>query len=245
MKFGFSILVVFSSLVALNAKADLAHDLLLASDQGRGGIEEGLAWTIKITTTEDGETTEREFFVQAKDHDALVEATAPPRNKGEVFLFNDRMMWFYKPGLKKPVGISARQKLSGQAANGDIASTHYARDYSATLQGTDTFNGEKMQILRLKAKTENLTYDQINYWISEKTKLARKAEFLTLQGTVFKIGELDYQNQLLLAGKQIPFVSRLKITDAKFPENISTIEYSKPKVVTLPTGLFNINRLSR
>jgi putative ABC transport system permease protein len=227
------------------ANADLANDLLQASDQGRGGIKEGITWNIKIETTEEGESTTREFLVKAKDHDAYVEAISPARNKGEIFLFNDRMMWFYKPGLKKPVGISSRQKLTGQAANGDIASTHYARDYTATLEKSEVVGGAKMAVLLLKAKTDNLTYDQIRYWVDESSKLAKKAEFLTLQGTPFKIGDLEYKNELVLQGKKHPFVSRLKITDAKFPQNFSVITYASPKVVNLPENLFNVNRLSR
>jgi putative ABC transport system permease protein len=232
-------------LISLNAQGDLASDLLKASDQGRGGVKEGLSWTTKIDTTEDGENSVREFTVKAKEHDAYVEALTPARNKGEVFLFNDRNMWFFKPSLKKPVAISSRQKLTGQAANGDIASTHYARDYNATLEKKDTLNGEKVHVLLLKAKSENMTYDQIRYWVTDKEKLAKRAEFLTLQGVTFKIGEIEYGNKISLGGKQIPFVSKLSITDAKFPENRSIITYQNPKIEDHSKSLFNVNRMSR
>ena len=235
----------FILLLALQAQADFAQDLLQASDQGRGGVQEGLSWKIRIVTTEDGETQEREFSVKAKDHDASVEALAPPRNKGEIYLFNDRNMWFYKPSLKKPVAISSRQKLTGQAANGDIASTHYARDYSATLEKTEVLNGSKHHVLLLKAKTNNMTYDQIRYWINDRTKLASKAEFLTLQGQVFKVGEMEYQNTIQISGKKAPFVSRLTISDAKFKDNKSVIEYLDPHLEDHSAQIFNVNRMSR
>jgi outer membrane lipoprotein-sorting protein len=235
----------FVLMVSLNASADIASDLLKASDQGRGGVKEGLSWTTKIDTTEDGENSVREFKVKAKEHDAYVEALTPARNKGEVFLFNDRNMWFFKPSLKKPVAISSRQKLTGQAANGDIASTHYARDYNATLEKTDTLNGEKVHVLLLKAKSDNMTYDQIRYWVTDKEKLAKRAEFLTLQGVTFKIGEIEYGNKISIEGKQIPFVSKLSITDAKFKENRSIITYQNPQIEDHSKSLFNVNRMSR
>lgn len=231
--------------IAFQAQADVASDLLRESDRSRGGVKEGLTWSLTLENTEDGEATTRQFLVNAKGNDALVEVTAPARNKGEVYLFNDRNMWFYKPGLKKPVAISSRQKLTGQAANGDIASTNYARDYTASLEKTDTWNGEKMQVLLLKAKADNLTYDQIRYWISSSTKLARRAEFLTLEGKPFKIGEMEYKNFILLNGKKNPFVSKLTITDAKFKDNKSVITYKTPKFEDHSTSLFNVNRLSR
>lgn len=219
--------------------------LLQNSDRARGGITEGLAWKSKVITTEDGETSERELQIKAKGDNAHVEALSPARTKGEVYLFNDRNMWFYKPSLKKPVSISPRQKLSGQAANGDIASTHYARDYTPTLEKTETVNGEPTHVLLLKAKAPNLTYDQIRYWISDKTQLAVKAEFLTLQGQPFKVAQLEYANAITVGGKSIPFVSKFTITDAKFPQNKSVIEYTEPKTQDISPSIFNVNNLSR
>jgi outer membrane lipoprotein-sorting protein len=224
---------------------DLATELLKASDQGRGGVQDGVQWEAQIQTFENGEESKRDFLVKAKQQDAYVEATAPAKNKNEIFLFNDRQMWFFKPSLKKPVSISARQKLSGQAANGDIASTNYARDYSPTLEKTEVINGEKFHVLLLKAKAKNLTYDQIRYWISDKTRLAMRADFLTLQGKTFKIGQLEYKNKINIKGKPFPFVSQLIITDAKFNQNKSIIKYSNPKAVEHPDSLFNVNNLTR
>ncbi len=242
------IIFFISLLVMTTATAvekDLATELLQFSDRGRGGLQEGIEWTANIETTESGETSIREFVIKAKKHDAFVEAIKPAKNKGEVFLFNDRQMWFFKPTLKKPVSISARQKLSGQAANGDIASTHYARDYAATLEKTEDLGGVKHHVLLLKAKGKNLTYEKIRYWISDKTKLATKAEFLTLQGKPFKIGMLEYNNTLTVGGKSIAFVSRLTIVDAKFKENRSIINYTKPRIVDHSDALFNINNMTR
>lgn len=227
------------------AKADLASDLLKASDRARGSVKDGVQWNAVIETEENGESNVREFNIKAKGDDAYVEATKPAKNKGEVYIFNDRNMWFFKPSLKKPVSISARQKLTGQAANGDIASTHYARDYSAVIEKTENINGEKMHVLMLTANSKNLTYDKIRYWISDKTKLAMKAEFLTLQGKPFKVGQLKYGNTLTSNGETFPFVSELTIVDAKFQNNKSTITYKVPKVTQISNSIFNVNNLTR
>jgi hypothetical protein len=224
---------------------DFASQLLKASDLGRGGFSEGVEWRAKVETQENGKSSEREFLIKAKGYDAFVEALSPAKNKGEAYLFNDRQMWFFKPSLKKPIPISARQKLMGQAANGDIASTHYARDYEATLESTDTFNGVKHHVLLLKAKSKNLTYDKIRYWINDVTRLASKAEFLTLQGQPFKFGYLEYSNTIKLAGKSMPFISKLTIVDAKFEKNKSIIVYDKPKIEDHPDAIFNYNNMTR
>lgn len=225
--------------------AENATELLKISDRARGGLKDGVVWDAKIITEEDGDSSERTFTIKAKGNDANVEALTPARNKGEVFLFNDRNMWFFKPSLRKPVSISARQKLSGQAANGDIASTNYARDYDAKAGGSEKVNGEDTTVLMLKAKSNQVTYDQIKYWISKKTKLALKAEFMTLQGAPFKVADFEYKNTMTAEGKTFAFISKMTITDSKFPKNRSIIEYTKPKAESLPASLFNVNNLSR
>lgn len=239
------VLIPFLFLIPFVARADLAADLLKASDRFRGGLTEGITWDVQLDSVENGTASSREFAVKAKDHDAYVSATSPARNQGEIYLLKDRDMWFFKPSLKKPVAVSSRQKLSGQAANGDIASTHYSRDYTATIEKTETLNGAKVHVLMLKAKATNLTYDQIRYWIEDKSKMAVKAEFLTLQGRVFKIGVMEYENEIKVGSERFPFVSKLTITDAKYPDNKSVLIYKKPKIKNLPTSLFNISDLSR
>lgn len=240
-----TLMSVVIALVAPSASADLAEDLLKASDRARGSLEKGITWDSEVQTFEDGEKSVRQFKVRAKGSNAYVEAIEPARNRGEIYLFNDRTMWFFKPSLKKPVSISARQKLTGQAANGDIASTHYARDYTPTLEKTETINGQKVHVLMLKAKADNLTYDRIRYWISEKTRRAEKAEFLTLQGKPFKRATLKYQNKITVDGKPLDFVSEMTITDAQFEKNKSVIIYRKPRFEEHSDRLFSVNNLKR
>jgi len=227
------------------AQAQSAAELLKASDRARGSAIGGLTWKSTIETSEDGDSSTREFMVKVKDNDAYVEALQPARNKGEIFIFNDRNMWFFKPSLKRPVSISARQKLTGQAANGDIASTNYARDYTPTLEKTEVLNGEKMHVLLLKAKGENMTYDQIRYWIRDKDKLAVKADFLTAQGKAFKSGTMEYKNTVSVGGQKIPFVSKLIIVDSKFTQNRSIISYGQPRAETHSASLFKVSNLTR
>jgi putative ABC transport system permease protein len=227
------------------AKDSPPEALLRSSDRARGGVSQGVTWNATLTSVEEGETSERKFTVKTKGDNALVEITSPSRNKGEKFLFNDTVMWFHKPSLRKPVSISPRQRNSGQAANGDIASIQYARDYTAKIIGKEKVNGEDTVVLELKAKSKSVTYDQIKYWISVKDSLGIKAEFLTLQGAPFKRAQFVYKNKIKSDGKEVPFISEMVIVDATFPENKSTLIYEAPTSATLSDSLFNVNNLSR
>ena len=219
--------------------------LMKLSDRYRGGLAVGVSWTIQIRSVEDGDETTTNYRVRAKGVNALAECFKPPRCKGEVVLFNNRNLWFIKPGVKKPVAISARQRLSGQAANGDIASTNYARDYKATYVREEPVIGVPSYLLELKARHKSVTYDKIRYWISKKQKLALKAEFLTVGGELFKTATFEYRNSLISQGKKIPFVSEMKIVDAAFPENITTITYESPREESHDDSIFNINNVIR
>lgn len=222
-----------------------AADLLRQADRARGAIAGGVTWEATVDTVEDDAANKIDYQIKVKGDDALVEATGPARNKGELMLFNDRNLWFFKPGIKKPVSISPRQKLLGQAANGDIASTNYYRDYDGKVVGEEPINGKNCWRLDLKAKAKNVTYDGIRYWIDQKDRLGVKAEFLTVGGDVFKSATFDYSNEMQLDGKKMPFISKMTIVDALKKTNQTTINYRNPKAAAFPDAIFNINNLVR
>lgn len=240
-------LLALATLPVLPARADApsAEELLRSADRARGGLDEGITWNVDVVATEDGATSTKSFLVKARGVDALSEATAPPRNKGEMMLFNDRTLWFVKPGLKKPVSISARQKLSGDAANGDIASTNYARDYDGKVVGEEAVDGEDAWKLELKARAKNVTYDRIRYWISKSRRLGVKAEFLTVDGDVFKSATFVYGNTLELAGKKMELVSEMRIRDAVVTERLTLIKFSSPRSEKHAPSIFNVNNVIR
>ncbi|MBI2373060.1 MAG: outer membrane lipoprotein-sorting protein [Deltaproteobacteria bacterium] len=244
----FSLLISTGALAlggaAIAADEPDAGSLLKDADRARGGLERGVTWTVEVESIEDGETTKRAFLVKGRGNDALAEAISPPRHKGEVMLFNDRTLWFVKPGLRKPVSISARQKLSGMAANGDIASTNYARDYEGKIVGVETLDGEETYRLELTAKAKNVTYDRIRYWVSKQRRLALKAEFLTLEGQVFKTAKFVYGNKSMLDGKEIDLVKDMTIVDTA-SNNQTVIHYSEAKAEDHAPSLFNVNNVAR
>jgi len=233
-------------LLAASPAAPDAAALLRDSDRARGGFEQGVTWTIAVEATEEASTTRSAWIVRARGNDALAEALSPPRRKGERFLFNDRTIWFVKPGLRRPISVSARQRLQGEAANGDISSTRYARDYSGAIAGEDEVVGEPAWRLELKARTKDVTYDRIRYWISKKRRLGLKAEFLTVSGDVFKAASFEYGNRVKLASAgDIEFVSRMTIRDAMGAGNVTVLEFQSPRAETHAASIFNVNNVAR
>jgi len=240
-----SLAVVAGVRVGAADDAPSAGKLLQDSDRARGGLQAGITWTIKVESVENDDRTESQYIVKSRGNDVYAEAIAPARIKGETYLFNDRAIWYYKPGLRSPVSLSTRQRLTGQAANGDIASTNYTRDYDASVVGRDRIAGEDTYKLELKAKASSVTYDRIRYWVSASRMQAVKAEFLTAKGSAFKVATFAYGNKVSIEGVEYDFVSRMTITDAAFAKNVTVLSYSSIHAEKHPDSLFNVNNLVR
>ena len=242
------IFVMLLSGVVFYTKPVLAEmtpkEILEKSDEARGNVE-GIEWEIRLESIENGRKQSRTLKIKARDFNSLAEFISPPKVKGRKLLMIDRNMWFIKPGLRKPVPISPRQKLMGGASNGDIASTNYAGDYAATLVSEDTVNGELCYLLDLTAANKKVTYDRIKYWVSKKRLIGVKAEFFTVSGKMFKSAAFKYENSIPIEGKPKPFVSKMIITDAVIKENVTTMAYSKIRLKKIPDSTFNLNLLMR
>lgn len=220
-------------------------DILKYADRARGNFE-GLVWDIMLTSIEDGSKEFRGMNVKFKGSKTLARYTSPPNYNDRMVLMLDRNMWFIRSGLSKPVSISPRQKLLGDAANGDIASTNYGEDYNAVLLGEETVSNEPCYVLDLKASTKNVTYDRIKYWVSKKRLVGVQAEFYTLSGKLFKTADFKYENRIKVNDQEeMPFVSAMIIRDAIQKDRITTMTYSNIKVQALPDSLFNLNVLVR
>lgn len=243
MKIAFFILLFLNFVHA--ATTPEAREMLLKADRARGGLSDGVVWDVFITSVQSGQTKESTYNVKVKGVNVLAVCTAPARQKGETLLFNDRNLWVYRNNLRKPISVSTRVRLSGQTSNGDIANTNYAKDYEAELGPKENIGAERAVKLLLKAKSKDLTYDQIHYWVSEKSGLALQADFLTLEGRPIKRANFIYDNIIEVKGKKEPFISEMVITESAFPENKSTLRYQNLKGQNLSNAIFNVNNLSR
>ena len=220
-----------------------AQELLKRSDHARGGGLPGIVWEIRVISREAGRTfDEQHLEVRAVDDASVAETLDPPRFKGSKLLQVKRNMWLTRPGLSKPIPISPRQRLSGEASNGDIAATNYAADYDAVLSGEESVDGEACRVLELKARHKRTTYDRIRYWISEKRGVGVKAEFLSLSGKILKSARFEYGNSIRFEGRRIPFVSKMTIRDALI-DSETVMDFGTVEVRKLPASEFDLGQI--
>jgi hypothetical protein len=217
--------------------------ILAESDRARGGGLPGVEWTLKLTSTEEEDQNLRKLTIIAFNDSSLATTVYPPRLNRAKLLQVERNMWYGRPDLRKPVSISSRQRMSGSAANGDIAATHYVGEYTPTLLREEKVGQEDTWVLDLVGKNKWVTYDRIVYWVSKKRLVAVKAEFYTVSGKLIKTATFEYNNTLVYDSRTIPFVSRIEIRDAINKDNFAVLEYSDVKVRKLRTTDFHISVL--
>lgn len=237
----FLVIVLILGQAHYSVAAELsAKEILYRADESRGNLE-GIKWTVQIDSVENGEKQDRLLTVSARGYDFLAILTDPPKVKGQKLLMIDHTMWYMKPGLKKPVPISSKQKLVGGAAYGDIAATNYANDYDPSPLPDESVNGQLCYVFDLKANSKKTTYDQIKYWVDKDRLVGVKADFYTVSGKIFKSATFDYTNQIVIAGAERPFISKMTITDSLVEGNITHLVFSDQEIAQLPDSLFNLN----
>lgn len=219
-------------------------EILIEADKARGNLE-GVQWLAEIASIEKGRKQFRALEIKNRGTNTLAKFVSPARVKGRKLLMLDRNMWFIKPGLRKPVPISPRQKLMGGASYGDIASTNYAGDYAATFIAKEAINGEPCYLFDLVATLKKSTYARIRYWISEGRLVGVKSDFYSVSGKLFKSATFEYDNRIAIDGAPHLFVSKMTISDALAEENVTTLSYSKIKLKNIPDSTFNLNLLIR
>jgi hypothetical protein len=217
-------------------------EILKKADQARGN-RDGITWEVAILSAENTGRGPMIFHVRARGFDTLATALSPPKDKGNKVLMVNGNMWFYKPGLSKPVPISARQKLMGNASYGDIAATNYYRDYDATLLGDETIADESCHVFDLKAKMPTATYDHIRYWVSKNREVGIKAEYYTVSGKKIKTARMFYNREIDVDGIRRPFISEIHIADAFVTKDTTVLAFDKPALAALPDHIFNRNLL--
>lgn len=219
------------------------QQLLVESDKARGGGLPGVVWSIRLSSHERDRTIEEQSLeVRAVDDASVAETMEPARFRGAKLLQVGRNMWLTRPGLSKPIPVSPRQRMTGQASNGDIAATNYAADYAAVLDGEETVNDEPCHVLALSAKHKRSTYDRIRYWVSKSRGVAVKAEFYSLSGKLLKTASFEYGNEIRYEGRRIPFVSRMSIRDALVDAQ-TDMRYESVAVRKLPPAEFDLGQL--
>lgn len=220
------------------------HAILKNADEARGNTE-GVAWEVSVTAKEGDRVSDITYDVHTRGFDIFASTLAPPKHKDDKILMLKGYMWFFKPGLSKPVPLSNRQRLIGNAAYGDIAATNYSEDYEAKRRPDEDVGGERCYVFDLKARTFQDTYDRIVYWVSQARLVGVKADYYTISGKKFKSSTMEYVNKVINGAQSRPFISKLTINDELMTSDTTVLRFQKPRIQPAPDSLFNLELIMK
>lgn len=227
-----TIILLMLLLTSAAAQALSPSEILLKADDIRNPSD---SYTMKVkVTSNDNQVSQFEVFTQDNDK-TLIKTTKPSRDYGRNLLMLGQEMWAYIPNLKRSIRVSLAQKISGQAANGDISRMRFSGDYSAKIASENKNEWE----LFLESNKKGLTYDKIKIWVEKKTFHPLRAEFLTVSGKVIK--RARYQDYKELAGSIRP--SEIEIRDAIRSDMFSIIKIESMQITSLKSSIFNQRNL--
>jgi hypothetical protein len=218
------------------------YEILRNADGSRGNVA-GISWRVTLDTIERKKQRNMTLDVSARGFDIFAETLKPKRNKGDKVIMLNGNMWFHKPGLSKPVPISRRQKLMGDASYGDIAATNYAEDYIATRLDDDSVDDEACYVFDLQATNKRATYDRIRYWVSKQRLVGVRSEYFTKSGKLFKSARMRYDHTVDLDTNPRPFLSNISISDELISQDKTFLILENPSLQELPNHTFNLNLL--
>lgn len=189
-----------------------------------------------VVTVKDHDGTLSKFEVKTKGKDrTLIKTLEAPHSKANALLMVEQDMWAFIPNLKRAVRVSLQQKLTGQAANGDIARMRLAGDYDAKIEKDEN---DAWQLF-LTANKKGLTYDKIRLWVSKDAYKPRKAEYLTMAGDPLKIA--NFEAYSAMAGADRP--KTIRIHDAKRSSDYSILEIQSLQNAEFPDAIFQASNL--
>jgi hypothetical protein len=185
-----------------------AQRILAASDSIRNPSRSfGLTTTlVEYHNSRETDSNSLQIYAKADAHGGqyrnLIRFVAPARDANKLMLKNGNDLWFYDPSSQASIRISPRQRLLGQAANGDVVTVNLAMDYRAVSTGEeDIQDGD--QVLRhchrlaLTAVSTEVTYDRIEIWIDAGNNRPTKAKFYADSGQLLKTAYYRrYQREL-------------------------------------------------
>ena len=161
-----------------------ADNYRLAGDASQVEIEINLLKNGKINK-------ERRYSVFIKPGRRSLVLFRHAAERGQKVLMLDDKFWTILPKSKRPIRITASQKLLGEASSGDIATMTWSEDYRGTLIGEADINGVTCLHLMLTAARKGVSYQKVELYLTKNEHYPLQAKLFLASGKLAKIAEFE------------------------------------------------------
>ncbi|WP_207682543.1 outer membrane lipoprotein-sorting protein [Desulfonema magnum] len=177
--------------------------------------------------------------------DSIFTIIAPPKDYGNGTLKKGREMWMYNPKvnrvIKLPPSMMSQSWMGSDFSNNDLAkSDSLIKDYTHTIEGTETREGKKVWIVRSMPKP-----DAPVVWGMLKLKIREDYIFLEEQfydEDLKLVKSMTGQDIQMLGGKLFPKMWKMQKADVK--DEYTLLDYKALAFEDdLPDNLFTVSSL--
>jgi outer membrane lipoprotein-sorting protein len=179
----FSLLFSFGK---INEQPDVTEIVRKANDLMTGRSSESIAamtivrpaWTRKVNM---------KTWSLGNDY-YMVLITAPPQDKGQVFLKRFNEMWNWMPSISRiiriPPSMMGQNWMGSDFTNNDLVKANsIVNDYTHKILGNETVEGYDCYKIELTPKADAaVVWDQIIVWIAKEKYFMLKAEYYNEEG---------------------------------------------------------------
>ncbi len=213
-------------------QAETADEILKKADEIRAPSE---SYRMEVSVDSSDQSHFRFEIKIGGKNTSQIRTLEPSREVGKNFLMIDEDMWAYVPNIKRSLRVTLNQKLTGQAANGDISRMTWVGDYLPSLESETA----QQWILLLKAQKRGLTYDGIRVWIDKANYRPAQGEYLTTQGKVLK--KVQFSEYKDIAGNIRP--TKITIENAEKSGDYSILKILDMQKASFPSSQFSQSSL--
>jgi outer membrane lipoprotein-sorting protein len=245
--------LVLLVLTAAPARAAPTAEAILAAADAIRNPQLAFSVEVQLTAYEEGRKVDdtRVTTYSRKDNRtgqflSLVHIDDPAKDRGKLLLRDGALLWFHDPSSKATVRLSPRQRLLGNASNGDVVTANFALDYTVALEADeDVVDGDRQtrpaHRLRLVSRGEFTPYQEIVLWVDRETNRPLKGRFLSRGGRLLKAAW--YRGWAPVLGETRP--TEVIIADGFDPRQVTVMGMTHFQARDLPLSWFSVSWLPR
>jgi outer membrane lipoprotein-sorting protein len=182
------------------------------------------------------EVSQMRMFRRDSKDQSLILIQLPEADKGQGYLMDGDNLLYYDPVSRKFSHTSMKEALAdSEAQNDDFKADNTLEDYNIVNTSEGTLGKFQVWIINLKAKTNDVSYDQIRLYVRKDLPLVLKQESLSINGRLMKT---VFYPKYAEVGKGKYFPSQMLMVDEINKGEKSQISMSEISLDPLPDKVF-------
>ncbi len=160
------------------------------------------------------------------DDYALIQVTAPARDKGTAFLKRGNEIWNYVPNIdrtvKMPPSMMSQSWMGSDFTNDDLVrGVSTVEDYTHTLLRTETMDGHECYVIQMIPNPEApVVYEKVIRWISIEHYLPVKSEQYDEFGEL--VSTINFRDIKKMGGRYLPAIFEIIPEDKRGHKTVMT-----------------------